>query len=28
MGLAARIGVEVVYPHRRVSLEVGVDAAY
>src|ERR1700720_61899 len=28
MRLAARIGVEVVYPHRRVSREVGFEAAY
>ena len=26
--LAARIGVEVVYPHRRVSREVGFEAAF
>src|SRR5712671_6619228 len=28
MRLAARIGVEVVYPHRRVSLETGFEAAF
>src|SRR5713101_2779316 len=26
MGLAARVGVEVVYPHRRVSLAIGFGA--
>src|SRR6516162_703695 len=28
MGLAARVGVEVVYPHRRVSLASGSEKSY